>query len=174
MRKKVLIAIVAGLALPALALAGPLLVRFDGHTVRVHENVQVAHTSAGPVRVRTWSWHGPNGATIVQVSESRGVSPAMPAWAVAQMRALQAQMRQMQMMQAAFEQPMLMPSFPLQVLFEQPFMAMPQLALPVNLLQSVVPVQIVPLPLRVITIVPAPAARHSAAHASSRRGGLLT
>jgi hypothetical protein len=177
MRKKVLAAALVGVGLPALALAAqPILVRFEGRTVPVHETVRMIRSSAGPVRVRTWSWRGPNGAAIVQVSESRGAAPAVPAWALEQMRAMQAQMRQMQLIQAALQQPMLMPSFPMQVLFGQPLFApMSGLQLPVELhiLEPVIPLRIEPLPVRVITIVPAPSA--PAAHrAPARHSGLLT
>ena len=178
MRKKVLAVALAGLVLPALALAAqPILVRFEGRTVPVHETVQVTHTSAGPVRVRTWSWRGPNGAATFEVSESRGPAPAVPAWALQQLRAMQAQMRQMQLIQAALQQPMLMPSFPMQVLFGQPLFApMPGLQLPVELhiLEPVIPLRIEPLPVRVIAIVPAPSRSPAAARAPARHSGLLT
>ena len=178
MRKKVLAVALAGLALPALALAAqPILVRFEGRTVPVHETVQVTRTSAGPVRVRTWSWRGPNGAATFQVSESRGSAAAVPAWALQQMRAMQAQMRQIQLIQAAFQQPMLMPSFPMQVLFGQPLFApMSGLQLPVELhiLEPIVPFRIEPLPVRVITIVPAPSGSPAAHRVPARHSGLLT
>ncbi len=178
MRRKVLAAALAGLALPALALAAqPILVHFEGRTVPVHETVQVDHTSAGPVRVRTWSWRGPNGAATIQVSESRGPAPAVPAWAIEQMRAMQAQMRQMQMVQAALMQPMLMPSFPMQVLFGQPVFAPNsglQLPVVLHILEPIIPLRIEPLPVRVITIVPVPSGSPAAPRAPARHGGLLT
>lgn len=162
MRKKILAMAVAGLAVPALALAAqPRLIRVDGHNVPLREVVQVVHTAAGPVRVRTWSWRGPDGATTIQVSESRGASPVMPSWAVEQMRALQAQMRQMRLIEAAFAQPP--PSFPLRVMFGQPVLV-PMQAPPVEVrfLEPVIPLRVVPLPAHVIVVLPQAPLRHAA------------
>ena len=162
MRKKTLAAALAGLALPALA-AQPLLIHFDGRTVPMHETVQVAHTAAGPVQVRTWSWRGPGGAATIQVSESNGA--AMPSWALRQMRAMQAQMRQMQQIQATLDQQLLAPSLPMPTAFGQPLlMPLPALAPPVAVRfpQLLVPTQVLPLPARVIVILPGPVAPHSA------------
>ncbi|HZC38931.1 MAG TPA: hypothetical protein VE221_09710, partial [Sphingomicrobium sp.] len=72
----------------------------------------MTHTPTGTVRVRTWSWRGPGGAVTLQVSESPGTTAAVPAWAVAQMRELQLQVRQMQRIETALEQPLLVPSPP--------------------------------------------------------------
>lgn len=173
MRKKVLGMALAGLGLPALALAAqPILIRFQGRTVPVHETVQVARTAAGPVRVRTWSWHGANGATFLRVSESRSGSAAVPAWALAQMRAMQAQMRQMQLIEAAFNQSLLMPSQPIPALFGQPLLT-PGFGLPVEVrvLQPAVPLQLVPVPVRVVAIpLPSPRLRRTQAAPSRHRG----
>jgi hypothetical protein len=98
MHKKVLVMFLAGTALPALALASsPLLVRFDGYTVPVRETVQVRHLPSGTESVRTYSWRAPNGAGNVQISEGPGARPAIPAWALAQMREMQMQMQMRQM-----------------------------------------------------------------------------
>ena len=164
MRKKTLAAALAGLALPALALAAqPLLIHFNGRTVPMHETVQVAHTAAGPVQVRTWSWRGPGGAATIRVSESSGT--AMPAWALQQMRAMQAQMRQMQQIQATLDQQLLAPSLPMPTAFGQPLlMPLPALgpSVAVRFPQLLMPTQVLPLPARVIVILPGPAAPQAA------------
>ena len=155
MQNRVLAVALAGLLLPALTLASqPLLVRFEGHTVPMRETVQVTHTPGGTVRVRTWSWHGPDGAATFRVSESRGASAPMPSWALAQMRELQMQVQQMHRIEAALEQPLLAP--PLPVAISEPLLIpMPGLA-PALQLGTLQPV-IVPRPLlpeRVIVIGP--------------------
>jgi hypothetical protein len=164
MRKKTLAVALAGLALPALALAAqPLLIHFDGRTVPMHETVQVTRTAAGPVQVRTWSWHGPGGAATIRVSESSGA--AMPAWAQQQMRAMQAQMRQMQQIQTALDQQLLAPSLPMPTAFGQPLlMPLPALAPPVEVRfpQLLMPTQVMPQPARVIVILPGRAAPQAA------------
>lgn len=172
MRKRVLAGALAGLALPALALAAqPMLIRVQGQTLPMREVVQVVHTSAGPMRVHTWSWRGPNGAGMIQVSESQGASVAVPAWAMAQMSALRAQMRQMRLIETALaEQPWLAPSLPLPVAFGQPLLLpMPvQAPLEVRFLQPMIPLRAVPLPARFIVIVPAQAAPHAPARVRHR------
>lgn len=154
MRKNVLVAALVAFALPVAALAAqPMRIRVDGQSVPVHEVTQVMHTAAGPVRVRTWSWHGPHGAATFEVSESRGASPAMPAWALARLRALQAQMRQIE---ATSEQPLLMPSLPVRVVFGQPLL----LPLPggapveVRFLRSMIPLGMAPMPARILVLLP--------------------
>ena len=175
MHKKVLAMALAGMALPALALASsPLRVRFEGQTVPVRETVQVTHLPSGTVRVRTWSWRGPNGAGTFQVSESRGAAPAMPAWALAQMREMQMQMRQLRRIEAAFEQPLLAPPPPLPVMWSEPLLIrVPGVALPLEtrLLQPLIVPQAL-LPVRVIAIVPRPKAPHAAHHRPAVHRGL--
>ena len=176
MRKRVLAGALAGLALPALALAAqPMLIRVEGQTLPMREVVRVVHTSAGPVRVRTWSWRGPNGAAMIQVSESRGASVAMPAWAMAQMSALQAQMQQMRLIETALAQPWLAPSMPMPVAFGQPLLLpMPvQAPLEVRFLQPMIPLRAAPLPARFIVILPAQAAPHAPPPAPARHRGHL-
>lgn len=176
MRKNVLAGALAGLVLPALALAGqPIFIRVSGRSVPLREVVQVVHTAAGPVRVHTWSWRGPNGATTFQVSESRGAAPLMPTWALAQLRAMQAQMAQMQLLQTALAQPlMMMPAPPVPVMFGAPLlMSLPgQAPLEVRFLRPMIPLRVVPAPSRVLVIVPArsapavpaPAPKHHSGH----------
>lgn len=154
--KRILAVALTGVILPALALASPLLVHFDGRTVPMREKVQVTHTPAGTVRVRTWSWEGPGGAVTLRVSESPGTTAAMPAWAVAQMRELQQQMRQMQRIEAALQQPLLAPSAPLPVVSTAPLVVtMPRLGLPLEtgILQPLIVPQVV-LPAPLIAIIP--------------------
>jgi hypothetical protein len=175
MHKKVLAMALAGMALPALALASsPLLVRFEGHTVPVRETVQVRHLPSGTVRVRTYSWRGPNGAGTVEISEGPGARPAMPAWALAQMREMQMQMRQMRRIEAAFAQPLLAPSPPIRVMWSDPLLIrVPGMALPLE--TRVLEPLIVPqalLPMRVIAIVPRAAAPRAAPHEPARHRGL--
>ena len=171
MRKNVLAAALAGLALPALALAAqPLLIRVSGQKVPMREVVQVMHTAAGPVYIHTWSWTGPRGAATVQVSESRGARPAMPAWAMAQMRAMQAQMR---LIQAMVDQ-RLMPAMPVPSMFVPPVMLpLPgQAPVEVRWLQPMIRLRAVPVPTRVLVIVPA-RNPHAAPPAASRPRGHL-
>jgi hypothetical protein len=173
MRKNVLAVALAGLALPALALAAqPVLIRVDGHKVPMHEVMQVMHTAAGPVYVRTWSWRGPHGTATFQVSESRGARPAVPAWAMAQMGALQAQMR---LIEAALTRPLLMPALPIPTLFGQSLL----LPLPgrapveVRFLQPMIPLRVMPVPERVFVILPAPSPHAAAPSVPVRSGGRL-
>jgi hypothetical protein len=173
MQRKVLAMALAGLLLPALALASqPLLVRVDGHVVPMRETVQVTHIRGGTVRVRTWSWRGPDGAATFQVSESRGASAAIPTWALAQMRELQMQMRQVRRIEAALEQPLLTPPVP--VLWGGPLTPMPGLApsLVTGILQPVVAPRAV-LPERVIIIGPV-TVRAASPPAPARHQGLRT
>ncbi len=175
MRKRVLAVALAGLALPALALAAqPVFIRVDGHTVPMREFVQVVNTAAGPVRVRTWSWRGPHGAATFQVSESRGAGAAMPSWALAQMRAMQAQMQQMRLIEAALAQPLLAPALPVPAVFGQPLL-LPLSAPPIEVryLQPMIPLRAVPLPVRVILIAPRAPAAHAAPPPPRPRGRLV-
>ena len=173
MRNKILAMALAGLALPTLALAAqPMLIRVEGRTVPLREVVQVMHTAAGPVRVRTWSWRGPTGAATFQVTESRGASAAVPTWALEQMRAMQAQMQQMRLIEAALVQPALMQSLPIPALFGEPLLApfgMPQIA--VRYLPPGVRLRVAPMPMRVIVILPRAAGAH--APAPVRRHGRM-
>jgi hypothetical protein len=174
MRKKVLALALAlaGLALPAMALAKqPVLIRVDGHEVPVREVVQVMHTAAGPVYVRTWSWRGPNGAATFQVSESRGASAALPAWAMAQMGALRAQMR---LIEAALTRPLLMPSLPVPTVYGQPLLLpLPgQVPVEVRFLQPMIRLRALPVPVRVLVVLPSPTP-HVAAPAPARSRGRL-
>ena len=175
MRKTALAGTLAVLALPALALAAqPLLIRVDGRSLPMREIVQVVRTEAGPMQVRTWSWRGPGGATMLQVSESRAAEAPVPVWALEQLRALQGQIRQMQLMEAALAQPMLMPAPPLRVAFGRPLLLpVPgQAPIEVRLLEPVFGFRPMPLPMRVIVIAPAkPAPR--AAPAAAHRGHLV-
>jgi hypothetical protein len=164
MYKKVLVVTFAALALPVLALAAqPLLVRFDGHRVPVRETVRVERTAWGPVSVRTWSWSGPNGAATFQVSESRSASSAAPAWALAQMRALQRQVRQMRLIQAAVDRAFLAPPPVIQAVLGRP-LPLPAGALPseVRILRPWIALQPQWVPVRIIAVVPAPSAAHVA------------
>jgi hypothetical protein len=175
MRTRVLAVALAGLALPALALAAqPVFIRVDGHTVPMREVVQVVNTTAGPVRVRTWSWRGPNGAAAFQVSESRGAGAALPSWALAQMRAMQAQMRQMRLIEAALAQPLLTPALPVPAVFGQPLL-LPLGAPPVEVryLPPMFPLRAVPLPVRVILFVPKAPTPHVAPPPPRHRGRLV-
>jgi len=157
MRKRVLAVALAGIALPALALAAePMFIRVGSRTVPLREVVQVVHTAAGPVQVHTWRWRGPNGAAVVQVSETRGAGAPMPAWVMAQFRALQAQMQQMRLIQAALSGQM-MPQMPVPTMFGQPLLLpLPGQGLPleVRFLQPVIPLQAIPMPTRVIVLLP--------------------
>ena len=174
MRKTALAGTLAVLALPALALAAqPLLIRVDGRTLPLREIVQVVHTEAGPLQVRTWSWRSPGGATTVQFAATRAAAAPVPVWALEQLRALQGQIRQMQLMQAALAQPMLMPAPPLPVAFGRPLLLLPgQAPIEVRLLEPMFGFRPMPLPMRVIVIAPAkPAPR--AAPAVTHRGHLV-
>ncbi|MGC8517006.1 MAG: hypothetical protein ACP5P4_00570 [Steroidobacteraceae bacterium] len=176
MRKRVLAVALAGIALPALALAAqPIFIRVGSRTVPLREVVQVVRTAAGPVRVHTWRWRGPNGATMVQVSETRSAGAPMPAWVQAQFRALQAQMDQMQLIETALSQQML-PSLPVPVMFGRPMLLpLPGQGLPfeVRFLQPVIPLQAIPAPRRVIVLLPRVAVPQAAPPPVRHRGHLV-
>lgn len=129
MRFRTAIAAAALVIVPAVALAAqPLFVNVDGHAVPAQGETHVVQTSAGPVKVSTWSWHSPSGASRVMVQSSNGGPP--PEWAVAQMREMNAQMQAMQIQmqqfqQAAFNGSLAMPG-PTPVLLAVPAWAMPQ------------------------------------------------
>lgn len=173
MYKKLLAVALVGLTLPTLALASPLLVSFGGRTVPMRENVQVTRTPAGTVCVRTWSWRGPGGAVTLKVSESPSEAAPMPAWAVAQMRELQLQMRHMQRVEAALQQSLLAPSPPVPVVLSEPLLVpVPGFGLPLetSLLAPIIVPRALLLPAPVIAIVrPAP---HAASSASVRHHGV--
>ncbi|MHB1872910.1 MAG: hypothetical protein ACYCT1_18990 [Steroidobacteraceae bacterium] len=165
MRKTALAGALAVLALPALALAAqPLLIRVDGRNLPMREIVEVVRTEAGPVQVRTWSWRGPGGAATLQISARHGGAAPVPAWALEQLRALQGQMRQMQLMEAALAQPMLMPAPPLPVAFGRPLLLpLPgQAPIEVRLLEPMFGLRPMPMPMRVIVIAPAKPAPRAA------------
>ncbi len=173
MRKTILAVALAGLGLPALALAAqPVFIRVDGHAVPMREFVQVVNTTAGPVRVRTWSWRGPRGAATFQVTESRGAGAAMPPWALAQMRAMQAQMQQMRLIEAALVERLFTRALPVPTAFGQPLLV-PLSAPPVEVryLQPMIPLRAVPV--RVIMIVPRAPAPHVAPPPPRHRGRLV-
>ena len=129
MRIRTALAAAALVVAPAVALAAqPLFVNVDGHVVPAHGAPRVVQTSAGPMKVSTWSWHSPNGASRIVVQSSTGGAP--PAWALAQMRAMNAQMQimQMQMQQlqhAAFDGAFALPA-PVPTLFAVPAWAVPE------------------------------------------------
>lgn len=120
MRFRTAIAAAALVIAPAVTLAAqPLFVNIDGHAVQAKSETHVIQTADGPVKVSTWSWHSPNGASSIVVQSSNGGAP--PAWALAQMRAMNAQMQamqiQMQQLQhAAFDGAFALPA-PMPVLF---------------------------------------------------------
>ncbi|HEY4296648.1 MAG TPA: hypothetical protein VGM85_09255 [Paraburkholderia sp.] len=128
MRIRTAIAAAALVVAPAVALAAqPLFVNVNGHIVPARGETRVVQTAAGPVKVSTWSWHSPNGASSIVVQSSNGGAP--PDWALAQMRAMNAQMQamQMQMQQlqhAAFNGTFALPA-PMPVLFAMPAWAAP-------------------------------------------------
>jgi hypothetical protein len=175
MQKKVLAMALAGslLLLPALAMAAsPVMVRFDGHAIPMQQTIRVIRTPDGLVRVRTWSWHGPGGAARFQVSESRGTNSPLPAWALAQMRELQVQMRRMRRIEAALEQPLWAAPPSLPVVLGAP-LAMPLPGLGLPLATGVLQPLIVPrasLPVRVIVITPV--APRAISPASTQHAGL--
>ncbi len=159
-KKKLSMLIAAGIAMPVLALAAqPLLVNFDGRTVPMHEQVSTVQTAAGPMQVRTWRWSGPGGNAMIRVSESSGAgTAAMPHWALAQMRAMQAQMQQMQAVQTQLTRALLAPGLgtPMPTLFAQPFAPALSSPLQVRFLEPMLPLQVLPAG-RVIIILPASA-----------------
>lgn len=130
--------------IPALALAGqasarsaaqPMYVDVNGQAVPVKAETHVVQTTAGPMKVRTWSWHSPQGNASFEVQTSSGGMP--PALALRQMQAIDYQMRaaQAQMMamqqrmlalqQAAFADTFTMPAQQA-VVFAAPMWAMPE------------------------------------------------
>ncbi|MDR3098798.1 MAG: hypothetical protein LBV73_17215 [Paraburkholderia sp.] len=148
--------------IPMLALAGganapmdaqraaqPVFINVDGQTVPVKAQTHVIQTAAGPMQVRTWSWHSPNGSASYEMQTSTGsASPALAArqmqMAQAQMVAMQRQMMAMQqqmmmLQQAAFAGGFAMPA-PQSVVFAVPMWAMPD---PVVIVE---PVQRAPVP----------------------------
>ncbi|AJZ63722.1 hypothetical protein [Paraburkholderia fungorum] len=128
MRFRSLIAAAALVIAPAVTLAAqPLFVNVDGHVVQAKSETRLIQTSAGPVKVSTWSWHSPNGASSIVVQSSNGGAP--PAWVLAQMRAMNTQMQamqiQMQQLQhAAFDSQFALQQ-PMPVLFAVPAWAVP-------------------------------------------------
>jgi len=128
MRFRTAIAAAALVIAPAVALAAqPLFVNVDGHVVPAKSETRVIQTAAGPVKVSTWSWHSPNGASSIVMQSSNGGTP--PDWALAQMRAMNAQIQamqiQMQQLQhAAFDGAFALPA-PMPVLFAVPAWAAP-------------------------------------------------
>ncbi len=172
MRKNVLVLALAATVLPALALAAqPVQIRVDGHYAPVREVVEVLHTAVGPVRVHTWSWRGPGGVGTFQVSESRGAVPAMPVWAMAQMRALQTQM---QLIQARLEQPMRVSSLPVPVVFGPPvWLALPgEAPVEVRYLRPMIQGRVTPWPVRILVLLPT-SPPHTAPPAPARPRGHL-
>lgn len=152
MRKNILLVALAALVLPVAALAAqPVRIRV-GHYVPMRAVAHIMHTAAGPVYVRTWSWRGPNGAATLEVSESRAATAAMPAWALAQMRAAQAQVR---LIEAALQQPLLLSS-PAPVAFKQPLLlALPGLApVEVGFLRPMIALGMAPMPSRIFVLLP--------------------
>jgi hypothetical protein len=174
MRKKVLAVALAGIALPVLALAAePMFIRVGSRVVPLREAVQVVRTAAGPVRVHTWRWRGPNGASMVQVSETRSAGAPMPPWVLAQFQALQAQMQQMQLIQTALSRQML-PQWAVPVMFGR-MLPLPGQGLPleVRFLQPVIPLQAIPAPTRVIVLLPRVAVPRAAPPPVHHRGHLV-
>jgi hypothetical protein len=175
MRKRVLAVALAGIALPALALAAqPMFIRVGSRTVPLREVVQVVRTAAGPVQVHTWQWRGPNGAAVVQVSETRGAGAPMPAWIMAQFRAMQAQMQQMQLIQAALSGQML-PQMAVPAMFGPPLLPLPGQGLPleVRFLQPIIPLQAIRAPRRVIVLLPRVAVPQAPSPPVRHRGHLV-
>ena len=128
MRKTHFWLLAAGACIPAIALATqPLLVHFDGRSLPMHETVQVLHDGA-----------------------------AMPTWALQQMRAMQAQMTQMQAIETSMNRQMLMPLQMFSTRRLQPLLLMPRGLIPVAYGQAIGPMPLFrpPLPVTLI-IVPA-------------------
>ena len=129
MRFRTAIAAAALVIAPAVTLAAqPLFVNVNGHVVPANSETRIIQTAAGPVKVSTWSWHSPNGASRIVVQSSNGGAP--PDWALAQMRAMNAQVQamqiQMQQLQhAAFNGALAQPA-PMPVLFAVPVWAAPR------------------------------------------------
>ncbi|HEY1610218.1 MAG TPA: hypothetical protein VGG24_13195 [Paraburkholderia sp.] len=128
MRIRTAIAATALVVAPAVALAAqPLFVNINGHTVPAQGETRLVQTAAGPMKVSTWSWHSPNGASSMVVQSTNGGAP--PVWALAQMRAMNAQMQamqiQMQQLQhVAFDGAFALPA-PMPALFAMPAWAVP-------------------------------------------------
>jgi len=164
MRKTHFWLLAAGACIPAIALAAqPLLVHFDGRSVPMHETVRVEHTAAGPVQVHTWSWRSPQGNASIVIERSNG-GAAMPGWALQQMRAMQAQMAQMQAIETSMNRQMLMPLQMLSARQLQPLLLMPRGLIRVAYGQAIGPMPLFsPLLPTAVIIVPAP---HTAPPAS--------
>jgi hypothetical protein len=97
-------------------------VSVDGQFVQAKSETRMIQTAAGPVKVSTWSWRSPNGASSIVVQSSSGGAP--PDWALSQMRAMNTQMQamqsQMQQLQhAAFDGEFAL-AVPMPVLFAMP------------------------------------------------------
>lgn len=97
--------------IPVLAFAGqaaaqsaaqPMFVSVNGQVVPVKAQTQVVQTAAGPMKVRTWSWHSPQGGASFVMQTSTGGEP--PAFALRQMQAMEYQMRAAQAQMAAMQQ----------------------------------------------------------------------
>jgi len=129
MRFRTAIAAAALVSAPVVTLAAqPLFVDVDGQVVPARSETRLIQTAAGPVKVSTWSWHSPNGASSIVVQSSNSGAP--PAWALAQMRAMNAQMQAMQiqmrqLQHAAFDGTFALPA-PMPVLFAVPAWAAPR------------------------------------------------
>lgn len=152
---------------PVLALAGqagaaaaaqPMFVDVDGQAVPVKAETRVVQTAVGPMKVSTWSWHGPQGGASfeMQTSSSGGIPPAA---ALRQMQAVQYRMQAAQAQMVAMQQQMLaLQHIALANAFAMP---MPQ---PVGF---AMPAWAVPQP--VLVIVPArPSVRSAAPSAPAR------
>ncbi|MCK9367997.1 MAG: hypothetical protein M0P72_12740 [Metallibacterium scheffleri] len=156
MRKTHFWLLAAGACIPAIALATqPLLVHFDGRSLPMHETVRVLHGAAGPVQVRTWTWRSPQGNDSIVIERSND-GAAMPTWALQQMRAMQAQMTQMQAIETSMNRQMLMPLQMFSTRRLQPLLLMPRGLIPVAYGQAIGPMPLFrpPLPVTLI-IVPA-------------------
>lgn len=119
----------AGLVIaPAVTMAAqPLFVNVDGRVVPARSESHVIQTAAGPVKISTWSWHSPNGASSIVVQSGDGGAP--PGWALAEVPAMNAQMQAMQiqmqqLQQAAFDGAFALRE-PMPVLFAMPAWAAP-------------------------------------------------
>jgi|GEM_PF-752869 len=118
MRLRSYLALGALALVPVLALAGeasaqtsaqraaqPMFVNVDGQAVPVKAETHVFQTSAGPMKVSTWSWHSPHGSASFEMQTSTGGAP--PAFALRQMQAAQLQMAAMQQQMMAMQQQMM-------------------------------------------------------------------
>jgi len=99
--------------IPLLALAGqaatppatqPMFVNFNGQAVPVQAKTEVVQTATGPMQVRTWSWHSPQGGASFEVQTSTGGEP--PALALRQMQAAEYQIQMAQTQMAAMQRQM--------------------------------------------------------------------